>query len=118
MGASVNNGAHSVKEEDSPPSKKVILYRCQTLHCYVLGKKSAADEMVERPADRSKHVYVAPWLFACLYSVRGEKQAALTHLKRSIEERNLYVVTNNLWPPQARLRGPEVDALLERAGLR
>jgi len=85
---------------------------------YILGKKSAADEIVERLAGRSKHVYVAPWLFACLCGVRGQKQAALAHLQRSIEERDLYIATEKLWPPLARLRGPEVDALIEKAGLR
>ena len=84
---------------------------------YVLGKRSAGDEIVERLAERSKQVYVAPWLSACLYGVRGEKQAALEHLKRSIEERDLYIVTRNLWPPQARLIGPEVDALMKSAGV-
>ena len=85
---------------------------------YLMGKKSEADRLAERLAERSKQEYVAPWLFACLSVARGDKSAALAYLERAIEERDLFIITDNMWPPQARLRGPEIDALLERAGLR
>jgi serine/threonine-protein kinase len=85
---------------------------------YVMGKKSEADRLAERLAERSKQEYVAPWHFACLSGARGEKSAALAYLERAIEERDLFIVTDNIWPPQARLRGPEIDTLLESAGLR
>ncbi|UCH85481.1 MAG: protein kinase [Candidatus Latescibacterota bacterium] len=85
---------------------------------YVIGKQSEADGLAKRLADRSRQEYVAPWLFACLSAARGEKSDALAHLKRAIEARDLFIVTANVWPPQPRLRGPEIDALLESAGLR
>jgi TolB-like protein/Flp pilus assembly protein TadD/tRNA A-37 threonylcarbamoyl transferase component Bud32 len=85
---------------------------------HVLGKKSEADGLMERLTERSKQEYVAPWLFAILCGVRGDQAAALAYLERSIEERDLFIVTENLWPPQARVSGPEVDVLLKSAGLR
>jgi hypothetical protein len=85
---------------------------------YVIGKTSKADKIAKRLAERSKQEYVPPWFFACLSVARGEKSDALTHLQRAIDERDLFIVTENMWPPQARLRGPEIDALLEKAGLR
>jgi serine/threonine protein kinase/Flp pilus assembly protein TadD len=85
---------------------------------YVMGRESEADHLAERLAERSKQEYVGPWLFACLSGARGEKSAAMAHIKRAVEERDLFIVTDNLWPPQTRLRGPEIDALLKRAGLR
>jgi len=86
---------------------------------YLMGKKSEADRLAERLAERSKQEYVAPLLFVCLSVAKGEKSAAMAYLERAIEERDLFIVTDNImWPPQARLRGPEIDALLERAGLR
>jgi serine/threonine-protein kinase len=85
---------------------------------YVTRKTSAADRLAERLAERSKQEYVAPWFFACLSGARGERSEVLVHLKRAIEERDPFSVTDPMWPPQARLRGPEVDALFEKAGLR
>ena len=85
---------------------------------HVLGKRPKADGIAKRLAERSRQEYVAPWLFACLSAARGERSDALAHLERAIEERDLFIVTESIWPPQARLRGPEIDALLEKAGLR
>jgi TolB-like protein/Flp pilus assembly protein TadD len=84
---------------------------------YVTGKTAEADRLTERLTERSKRDYVAPWFFACLSGARGERSEALAHLERAIEVRDPFSVTNPLWPPQIRLRGPEVDALMRRAGL-
>jgi len=85
---------------------------------YAQGKRREADGIAKRLAERSRQEHVAPWLFACLSAARGDKSDALLHLERAIEERDLFIVTESIWPPQARLRGPEIDALLERVGLR
>ena len=85
---------------------------------YVTGKTSEADGLAERLVERSKRDYVSPWFFACLSGARGERSEALAHLGRAVEERDLFSVTDPLWPPQARLAGPEIDALFERVGLR
>jgi serine/threonine-protein kinase len=85
---------------------------------YMMGKKTEAETLAERLATRSKKEYVAPWFFACLAAARGEKSTAMVYLERAIEERDLFIVTDNLWPPQVRLSGSEIDALFERAGLR
>ncbi|UCG51015.1 MAG: protein kinase [Candidatus Latescibacterota bacterium] len=85
---------------------------------HAMGAQREADELAKRLVERSRREYVAPWLFACLSAARGEKSDALAHLRRAIEERDLFIVTRNIWPQQARLRGPEIDALLKKAGLR
>jgi tetratricopeptide (TPR) repeat protein len=85
---------------------------------YLMGKKSEADRLAESLAERSNQEYVASWLFACLSVAQGEKAAALAYLECAIDARDLFIVTKNMWPPQARLSGPDIDALLERAGLR
>ncbi|MBN1164526.1 MAG: protein kinase [Candidatus Krumholzibacteriota bacterium] len=85
---------------------------------YVMGKKAEADKLTERLTERSKREYVAPWLFASLYGAGGDKSTALAYLERAIEERDLFIITENMWPPQSRLSGPEVDTLLAAAGLR
>ncbi|MEJ2722722.1 MAG: hypothetical protein P8181_16530 [bacterium] len=85
---------------------------------HVIGKKSEADRLAERLEERSKNEYVAPWLFALVSGVRGDKPAALAHLERAVEEHDLFIATANLWPPQAQLTGPEFDAILRRTGLR
>jgi TolB-like protein/tetratricopeptide (TPR) repeat protein len=81
---------------------------------YLMGKKAEADGLLERLAERSKQEYVAPWLFACLSVARGDSSAALVYLERAIEEHDLFIATDNIWPPQARLRGPKIDALLKK----
>jgi TolB-like protein/Tfp pilus assembly protein PilF len=83
---------------------------------YLMGKYSEADGYVERLTERSKQQYVAPCFFAWLSVAQGEKLAALTYLERAIEERDLFIVTDSIMPPQIRLRGPESDALFARAG--
>jgi TolB-like protein len=85
---------------------------------YLTGKKTEADAIAGRLAERSKRGYVAPWLFACLSVARGDKPAALAHLQRAIEDRDLFLATETMWPPQARLSDPEANALFKRAGLR
>jgi len=85
---------------------------------YVMGKKLEADRLADRLTERAKQEYVAPWFFACLATARGVKTDALTYLERAIKERDLFLVTDKIWPPQARLRGPEIDALLKRVRLR
>jgi serine/threonine-protein kinase len=85
---------------------------------YLMGKNSEADRFAERLAERSKQEYVAPCFFAWLSVTRDEKSAALAYVERAIEERDLFIVTDNILPPQIRLRGPEIDALFEKAGLR
>jgi serine/threonine-protein kinase len=85
---------------------------------YVMGKTSEADKLAKRLSERSEREYVTPWFLACLSVARGEESNAMTYLERAIEERDLFVVTNYLWPPQARLRGPEIEALFKSAGLR
>jgi len=43
----------------------------------------------------------------------------LAHVERAIQERDCFLdFFNNVLPPQIRLGGPDVDALLAKVGLR
>ncbi len=86
--------------------------------CYSVGRESEADRLAERLSERSKEEYVAPWFFACLCAARGDRSEALAHLERAIQDRDPFVVTDSMWPSQARLIGPDADALFKKAGLR
>jgi len=85
---------------------------------YLLGKSREADRLSERLDERGKQTYVPPMFFAWISVARGEQKAVLAHLERAMQERDCFLDFNNMMPPQMRASGPEVDALLEKAGLR
>ena len=86
---------------------------------YVMGKNGEADRLLERLNERAKQTYVPPLFFACICVARGEPKAALAHVERAIQERDCFLdFFNNVLPPQIRLGGPDVDALLAKVGLR
>ncbi len=84
---------------------------------FLLGKKEEADELAGRLAERSRTEFVAPRLLACFSIVRGDKAATLDLIERAVAERDLFLATENMWPPQIAAEGPEIDALLKRAGI-
>ena len=85
---------------------------------YLTGKRREADRLVERLNERAKQAYVAPLLFAFICVARGEPEAALAHVERAIQERDNWLDFNTVMPPRLRLSGPEVNALLAKAGRR
>ena len=85
---------------------------------YLMGKNREADKLIDRLDERAKQTYVPPMFFAWISVARGEPKAALAYVKHAIQERDCFLDFNNIVPPQMRAGGPEVDALLEKAGLR
>jgi TolB-like protein/Tfp pilus assembly protein PilF len=83
---------------------------------YLMGKTAEADRIAERLAERSKGEYVSPCFFGYLAIAKGKGSDASAHLRRAIEEHDLFLTANRLCPPQARFDVAEVDALLERSG--
>jgi tetratricopeptide (TPR) repeat protein len=85
---------------------------------YLVGNNPEADRLLERLSERAKQTYVPPLLFAWISVASGEPKAVLAYLERAIEERDCFLDFNNMMPPQIQPSGPEVDALLKKAGLR
>jgi len=85
---------------------------------YLMGKNREADKLIDRLDERAKQTYVPPMFFAWISVARGEPKAALAYVKHAIQERDCFLDFNNAIPPQMRAGGPEIDALLEKAGLR
>jgi len=85
---------------------------------YLMGRSAEADRLVDRLKERSKHVYVAPLIFAFISVARGEPEAALDYVKLAIEERDNWLDFIKVMPAPIRPAGPEVEALLENTGLR
>jgi tetratricopeptide (TPR) repeat protein len=86
---------------------------------YLMKKNSEADGLLESLNERAKQMYVSPLIFAWISVARGEPKAALACLERAIQERDCFVdFASVIAPPQIRPSGPEVDALLRKAGLR
>jgi TolB-like protein len=84
---------------------------------HLLERTDGADAIEADLGERAHREYVSPCFFAHLALARGERSVAAAHLERAVGERDLFVVTQNMWPSRIRLQGPPFDAILERAGV-
>jgi serine/threonine-protein kinase len=85
---------------------------------YLMGKSPEADRLLARLNERAKQAYVSPLLFAWISVARREPKAVLVYMERAIQERDCFLDFGGIMPPQIRPSGPEVDALLAKAGFR
>jgi tetratricopeptide (TPR) repeat protein len=89
-------------------------------HAYVvIGKRSEAEKILRELEEKSKHVYVSPYLIATIYAALDDKDKAFGLLERAYEERSL----DMSWHLKADLRidslrsDPRFSSLARRFGM-
>jgi serine/threonine protein kinase/Tfp pilus assembly protein PilF len=84
---------------------------------YALGNRDEADRLTDGLVRRSREEYVAPFFLACLHAARHDQGRALEYLQEAVEERDLFLASYPMHPPQFQLKGAEFDSLLAPTGL-
>jgi TolB-like protein/DNA-binding winged helix-turn-helix (wHTH) protein/Flp pilus assembly protein TadD len=89
-------------------------------HSYVLiGRRPEAEKILRGLQEKSKHVYVSPYIIATIYAGLGDKDTAFQFLEKAYRERSLEMG----WHLKADLRidtlrsDPRFHDLLRRVGL-
>jgi TolB-like protein/DNA-binding winged helix-turn-helix (wHTH) protein/Flp pilus assembly protein TadD len=89
-------------------------------HAYALiGRRPEAEKILRGLQEKSKHVYVSPYLIATIYAGLGDKDTAFQFLEKAYRERSLEIG----WHLKADLRidnlrsDPRFHDLLHRVGL-
>ena len=89
-------------------------------HSYVLiGRRPEAEKILRGLQEKSKHVYVSPYLLATIYAGLGDKNTAFQFLEKAYRERSLEMS----WHLKADLRidnlrsDPRFQTLLQQVGL-
>ncbi|MEJ2720335.1 MAG: protein kinase [bacterium] len=79
---------------------------------YLSGHVERGDELLEELTERSRQKYVFPSLFEAIHSARGDREAAMKHLKESVRTRDSWLMLRDFRLAQFRLTGPDVDTIL------
>jgi TolB-like protein/DNA-binding winged helix-turn-helix (wHTH) protein/Flp pilus assembly protein TadD len=89
-------------------------------HAYaVIGRRAEAEKILSGLEQKSKSVYISPYIIATIYAGLGDKDRAFDFLERAYQERSLEIS----WHLKADLRidnlrsDPRFETLLRRVGL-
>ena len=83
------------------------------------GKTDEARKVLEELKELSKHRYVSPFTFACIYSALNEKDQAFECLERAYQDRSYRMATLSVenWGVNHLRSDPRYKDLLRRLNL-
>jgi Tfp pilus assembly protein PilF len=82
------------------------------------GNRTEAKKMLERLKELARHRYVAPCVFAYIYTALGDKDQAFEWFDKGLAERHVDLIGLKVSPGTDPLRGdPRFANLLDRIGL-